>query len=132
MKFKFVALLILAASLSMSAQVTAGAGGRVAYVPVTTTGQLGSYVGNISGTAAPSNYTLDWSSTGTTASACTFQGEGSSDAFHWYALTSPTDCSSASMVHIAYKPVIFFRINVLTYTQGDSSTKVSFNYTKGQ
>lgn len=129
---KLVIALLVLSGTCFAQSVAIGSGGRVGFSPVTTTGQLGSYISYTNGSTAPSTYTLDWSYAGTVPSVCTFQAEGSSDAIHWYALTSAIDCTTANMVHVVNKPVIFFRINVLSYTQGSGTTAVSFNYTRGQ
>jgi hypothetical protein len=101
-----------------------------------TAGQTGSYIVLNNLTAPrPSNYTIDWSVSGTTPATCTFRVEGSSDAVNWYGLdvTSPstTSCTTANMESIAYRPVLFLRVNV-TYTQGDTTTKLVFHYTGGK
>lgn len=100
----------------------------------TTTGQLGNYIilvqNNI---AAPSNYTIDWSLIGTAPAVCTFRVEGSFDGVNWFGLdtTSPTttSCTTTNMESIAYKPVYYLRINIPTWTTGDATTKVLFQFT---
>lgn len=103
----------------------------------TGTGQLGNYIifnGNT--TPRPGNYSIDWSLSGTAPSACTFRVEGSFDGVNWYGLdtTSPatTSCTTSNMESIAYKPVNFLRINLVTYTAGDGTTQVIFHYTGGR
>lgn len=114
-----------------------GQGGFFAFGTIATTGQLGGTIGYAvpfasSGYfASPSNYTLDWSISGTAPSVCTMQGEGSSDNVHWYSVTGSLSCTTASMVHITTKPVAYFRLNVLTYTAGDGTTAVSVRYVRG-
>jgi hypothetical protein len=83
--------------------------------------------------ARPSNYTIDASVNGTVPTACTFRVEGSSDNATWYGLdvTSPAtnSCTVAYMEHIVSKPVLYLRINVVSYTAGDGTTRVIFHYT---
>ena len=112
-------------------QAVVSSAGLYNFGVVTTTGQLGSYLTYSGVTAPPSNYTIDWSNPGTAPSACTFQVEGSSDGVHWYGLTGATNCTAPSMFHIISKPVELVRIDVLTYTAGDGTTAVNFNYTRG-
>lgn len=101
-----------------------------------TAGQLGNYLvfGGFSD-PRPSNYTLDVSVSGTAPATCTFRIEGSSDGTNWYGLdvTAPatTSCTASFMESIANRPVLYLRVN-LTYTQGDSTTKVVFHYTGGR
>lgn len=109
-----------------------GVGGFYSFGAVSTTGQLGSYLDYRTSAWPPASYTVDWTVAGTAPSVCTFQVEGSSDAVHWYALTAATSCTTANMMHIAFKPVVFARINMLTYTAGDGTTRVTVNYTRGQ
>ena len=132
-------LLFALFAVPASAQVAPGSGGAYQYAPVTGTGQLGRWITYGNTYVPPSSHTLDWSDAGTAPTACTFQVEGSSDGVHWYAIsanaagTSPVlSCTSGGMFHIAFKPVLLLRINILTYTAGDSTTAVSFNYTRGQ
>ena len=122
------------------AQITAttGPGGRIAFAPVTAVGPLTTSSGTANvithqnGSAAPSSHTIDWSNDGTAAAVCTFQLEGSTDKVHWYSLTGSQVCTTGNMIHVTPKPVIFLRINILTYTAGDVTTVINFNYTKGQ
>lgn len=83
--------------------------------------------------ARPSDHTIDWSVGGTAPDACTFRTEASSDLVNWYGLdaTSPDtiDGTSSGMESIVGKPVLFLRINVVTYTEGDDTTTVVFHYT---
>lgn len=132
-------LLMLLVGISVTAQMPKpGVGGLFSFGTVTATGQLGSVI-FVSDTdsairtsiGAPSNYTLAWSFTGTVPTACTLQGEGSLDNVNWYSLTGSQSCTSGNMVHIADKPVLYFRINVLTYTAGDGTTAVSVKYLRG-
>jgi hypothetical protein len=101
-----------------------------------TAGQAGQYV-VFDGLKAPrpDEYTVDVTTTGTTPATCTFRVEGSADAVSWYGLdvTSPstTSCTTSYMESIINRPVLFLRIYV-TYTQGDTTTKVVFHYTGGR
>lgn len=54
------------------------------------------------------------------ASACTIRLEGSLDNAHWFDLSGSQDCTSGAMFHVDGKPVLFVRVNLLTYT-GDAS-----------
>jgi hypothetical protein len=86
--------------------------------------------------ARPQNYTIDASVNGTAPTACTFRVEGSSDNSTWYGLdvTSPAtnSCTAGYMEHIVSKPVLFLRINIVSYTAGDGTTRVVFHYTGKQ
>jgi hypothetical protein len=86
--------------------------------------------------ARPQNYTIDASVNGTAPTACTFRVEGSSDNSTWYGLdvTSPAtnSCTTAYMEHIVSKPVLYLRINLVSYTAGDGTTRVIFHYTGKQ
>ena len=100
----------------------------------TTTGQLGKYIILVQNQSPSSgNYTIDWSLSGTAPSACTFRVEGSFDGVNWYGLdtTSPasTSCATSGMEGLAYKPVYYLRINVVTWTTGDSTTVAHFQFT---
>lgn len=80
----------------------------------------------------PSNYTIDVSAFGTAPTACTFRVEGSNDNSVWYGLdtTAPatTSCTASFMEHIVSKPVLFLRINIVSYTAGDGTTSLIFHY----
>jgi hypothetical protein len=101
----------------------------------TTTGQLGNYLKLVTNptTPPPDNYSIDWSLSGTAPVACTFRVEGSFDNVNWFGLdtTSPssTSCTASNMESIVYKPVNYLRINVVTWTNGDGTTKVIFHFT---
>ena len=100
----------------------------------TTTGQLGKYIILVQNQVpASGNYTIDWSNSGTAPSACAFRVEVSFDGVNWYGLdtTSPatTSCTTSGMESIAYKPVYYLRINVVTWTAGDSTTVTHFQFT---
>jgi len=80
----------------------------------------------------PAIYTVDASVFGTAPSACTFRVEGSNDNQVWYGLdqTAPTtnSCTANFMEHIANKPVLYLRVNIVAYTAGDGTTQVVFHY----
>ncbi len=99
-----------------------------------TTGQLGNYIVLATNSApAPDNYSIDWSLAGTAPATCTFRVEGSFDGTNWFGLdtTSPasTSCTASNMESIVYKPVLFLRINMVTYSAGDGTTRVIFHFT---
>lgn len=81
----------------------------------------------------PDTYTIDVSVTGTAPTACTFRVEGSSDNTVWYGLdvTGPAtnSCTTSMMEHITSKPVLYLRLNVVSYTAGDGTTSAVFHYT---
>lgn len=131
---------ILFASLAANGQAIAPASllyNWPAVINTSSTGQVGQYL-ILNGVTAqrPANYTVDWSVSGTAPSACTFRVEGSTDATNWYGLdaTAPaaTSCTSSNMESIAQRPVLYVRINLVTFTPGDSTTKVVFHYTGGR
>ena len=98
------------------------------------TGQLGKYIILVQNQKpASGNYTIDWSLSGTAPVACTFRVEGSFDNVNWFGLdtTSPasTSCITSNMESIAYKPVFYLRINIVTWTNGDATTKAIFHFT---
>lgn len=107
--------------------------------PVSTTGALGtvgvdqylSFAGLNAG--VPQYHTIDWEVSGTAPSLCTFRIEGSSDTVHWYGLdvSSPAteSCTSSNMIHIPFKPIRAIRVIIVSYTAGDGTTSVVFNYT---
>lgn len=104
------------------------------WVTPTTTGQLGNYIILVNNNIpAANNYSIDWSDTGTAPAACTFRVEGSFDGVTWFGLdtTSPatTSCTTSNMESIAYKPVYYLRINIVTWTTGDVTTKTIFHFT---
>lgn len=133
-----VVILFLAALGSASAQDVVKSSQVYTWAQAVTgnSGQMGKYI-IIDGLAAPrpTGYTVDVSVSGTTPATCTFRVEGSTDATNWYGLdaTSPatTSCTANFMESIANRPVLYMRIN-LTYTQGDTTTKVVFHFTGGR
>jgi len=135
-----VVVLLIAGLCSIGAQqVNPISGVTYDWAAVSGTGQLGGYLYQYQNgiTSGSSNFTIDWGVTGTAPSACTFRVEGSSDAVAWTGLdaTAPladsAPCTSSNLLSIAYKPARFIRINIVTYTAGDSTTKVIFHYTRG-
>ncbi len=72
------------------------------------------------------SHTIDFSLTSGTLSVCTFNVEASSDAVNWYDISGTQTCTASAMFHIAYKPVRYLRINVLSYT---GNGVLQFNYT---
>ncbi len=128
-----VAMLLAAAfNPSFGQAVTPGPGGYTSIGVVANTGQIGSPITFQSSFAAPSNHTFAWFNAGTAPTACTFEVDGSLDGIHWYALTATnTDCTQPSMLHIAYKPVDFIRVQINTYTAANGTTAVNFQYVRG-
>lgn len=106
-----------------------------AWTTPTGTGQLGNYlILTLNATTPPpANYSIDWSLSGTAPVACTFRVEGSFDNVNWFGLdtTSPatTSCTTSNMESLAYKPVNYLRINIVSWTGGDGTTKVIFHFT---
>jgi hypothetical protein len=134
------AIALLALTLPCLGQTNAPNNLQYSWAPTSSSsspGQIGQYlVFNGLAVPRPASYTIDWSDNGTAPSVCTFRVEGSSDGTHWYGLdvTSPTttSCTTSGMESIAYRPVLFLRINLVAYTQGDSTTAVTFSYTGGR
>jgi hypothetical protein len=123
----------LALLLAMAVSAARATIGYVAFGVISTTGQLGAVIDNTNVTGAkPANYTVDWSDAGTAPSVCTLDVQGSLDGTHWFDLSGTQNCATANAVSVAYKPVVFVRVNVLTYTAGDGTTAVSVRYTRGQ
>jgi hypothetical protein len=106
---------------------------------VTGTGQVGPYIYQAYSTNLPPRvFTVSWSVSGTPPSACTLRVEGSDDGgVNWFGLDAtapaadPVPCTSSNMISIADRPTRLVRVNVVSYTAGDSTTKVIFHYTKG-
>jgi hypothetical protein len=134
---KFIACLVLclASIVGLQAQDKPSQALLYAWQTPTTTGQLGNYLNLIvdPNTPPPFNYTIDWSLSGTAPAACTFRLEGSFDNVNWFGLdtTAPatTSCTTSNMESIVYKPVNYIRINVVSWTTGDGTTKVIFHFT---
>ncbi len=130
---------VSAAQTSPATYVTPNNGVTYNWPPVTTTGQLGSYLYQFQNgvTSGSSNFNIDWTDTGTAPSACTFRVEGSSDGIAWTGLdiaapgTDPLPCTLSNMVFITDKPVRFVRVNIVSYTAGDATTVLIFHYTRG-
>lgn len=138
MKKLFPLFLVLAAALipaPTQAQTQIGQSLLFTWATPTTTGQLGNYlIFNGNTTPRPGNYSIDWSISGTAPSACTFRVEGSFDGVNWFGLdtTSPstTSCTSSNMESIAYKPVNYLRVNIVTWTSGGGT--IAFHFTGGR
>lgn len=129
---KFLLLLLLALLLPLAGHAQQTLSPLVyTWSTPTGTGQLGSYIipnnSNI-----PGNYTIDWSISGTAPSACTFRVEGSADNVNWYGLDTSTSfsCTTSGMESIAYKPVQYLRINIISWTSGGGT--IAFHYTGGR
>jgi hypothetical protein len=125
----------LLATILAGAQTVAPPALLYVWPNATGTGQLGQYLAfNGQNVARPGNYSIDWSISGTAPTACTFRVEGSFDGVNWYGLdtTSPnsTSCTTSNMESIAYKPVNYLRINLVTFT-GAGGT-IIFHYTGGR
>jgi hypothetical protein len=120
-------------------QVTPASGVTYDWPAVTTTAQLGSYLHQIDSgiTSGSSNFSIDFTVTGTAPSACTFRVEGTSDPTAWTGLdvtapaADPLPCTTSNLISIAYKPARYIRIYLVTWTAGDATTKVIFHYTRG-
>lgn len=128
---------LLSASVVSKAQDTPSQNFLYAWATPTTTGQLGNYLILSVNRAAPINdYSIDWSLSGTAPAACTFRVEGSFDNVNWFGLdtTSPasTSCTTSNMESIAFKPSLYLRINIVTWTTGDTTTRVIFHFTGSQ
>lgn len=131
---KSIMVLILCAAAFCHAQDLAPTSVLVYKWPQpSTTGQLGKYI-IFNGVSAPGNYTIDWSISGGAPSACTFRVEGSNDAVNWFGLdtTSPatTSCTTSNLESIAYKPVLYLRINIVTWTAGSGT--IAFHFLGGR
>jgi len=135
---KIFAVLMLAFGLiatTLQAQDKPSQALLYAWKTPTATGQLGNYLilSLDSSSPSPNNYSIDWSLSGTAPSACTFRVEGSFDGVNWFGLdtTAPatTDCTTSNMESIVYKPVLFLRVNVVSWTAGDGTTKAVFHFT---
>lgn len=132
MKRILLALLLSIVSIA-GAQTTAPKSLIFTFPQVSGTGSAGSLSFGNTQIPRPAIYTIDASVTGTAPTACTWRLEGSSDNTVWYGLdvTSPStnSCTTSIMEHIANKPVLYLRINIVAYTAGDGTTSVIFHYT---
>ena len=132
-----IAFILASAGLRASAQTTVPANLQATWTTTasTSTGQLGQFV-YLNGTTAPrpGNYDLDWDVTGTVPTACSFHLEGSSDQINWYPLDSamPLSCTASGSNFVAYKPTLSLRINMTSFTRGDSTTVVKFFFNGGR
>ena len=107
-----------------------GGGGSYTFGTVSGTGQLGHALSYLNMPSAPSTHTVEWSVVGTAPTACTLELDGSIDGLHWYSLTGSLDCTTAQMYHVPDKPVPFVRLEVLTYSPGDTTTNVTARYAR--
>lgn len=118
-KFLIASLLFVALSGSVFAQTAVGTSLNAA----TTTG---------AGTGFSVNQMIHWYTwtvTFTTAAPTsqTTNLEGSLDNVHWFTLDTSTSVSYTSatyngeMRHVVYKPVLYLRCNLTTYTQGSNA-----------
>lgn len=133
---KILSLMVAMAALLASghAQVIPSAQLTYDWPQVSAIGQQGSYLTfDNRNVGRPGTYTIDFSVTGTAPGACTFNAQGSSDGTNWYPLDggSAVSCTATNSESITGKPVRFLRINVVSYTAGDGTTKVIFHYTGG-
>jgi hypothetical protein len=134
----FLFLLLLCTGITANAQFVSPKL-QYTWAPVAQTGPLGvasvdQYLAFSQLTAGvPQYHTVDFAFTGTPPVTCTFRVEGSSDGTHWYGLdvTSPASesCTTSNMEHIPFKPVRALRITIVSYSAGDGTTAVVFNYT---
>lgn len=129
-------LLLLAAAALLpavaSAQVVIGP--NFAYkwtvINTTTTGQVGNAIA-FTGTRGPIPvfYTLQWVVSGTTPSACTFGLQASNNGSTWFNVDAGgISCTGSSVEYILQKPVSYLRVNLATWTPGDATSVVTFNY----
>jgi hypothetical protein len=131
MKRIFLLLALMVATAGLHAQTSVPANLQATWTTnsSTSTGQLGQYV-FLNGTTAPrpSTYNLDWSVTGTAPSACNFALEGSSDQVNWYPILSamPLSCTATGSSFTTSKPVLSLRVNLTSFTRGDTTTVVKF------
>jgi hypothetical protein len=97
---------------------------------VSSTGPLGSIIiFNGLNVQRPNVYSIQWGLSGTVPSACTFGLQGSNDTVNWFALDAGNvSCTSSSAESISGQPFLAIRVNLATWTPGDSTTVVKFNY----
>lgn len=135
-----IALAVYAALFGLPAaapQTTVGSNLQFVWTTNTTTstGQLGNYV-ILNGTTAPrpGNYAVSWTDAGTAPSACTFHAQGSSDNVTWFPLDGGTavTCTASGNEFVVTSPVLYLRINLVTFTRGDATTVLKFYYTGGR
>jgi hypothetical protein len=87
---------------------------------------------------APSSFTIDEATTGTAPTTCTFEVESSPDGITFNSgsgsLSGSLDCHTVGLLTTSFisKPVRYIRINLLTFTGGDGTTRITFSYTRGQ
>ena len=105
---------------------------------MTATGVSSTYIYTLDAVGAPSSFTIDEATTGTAPSTCTFEVESSPDGITWNSgsgsVSGVLDCHTAGLLTTSFisKPVRYLRINVLTFTGGDGTTRATFSYTRGQ
>lgn len=135
--------LLLTASFVASAQSVVTVTGNVSasaytWTPMTAAGISSASIYTVNPDGAPSSFTIDEATTGTAPTTCTFEVESSPDGVTWNSgagsLSGALDCHTAGLLTTSFisKPVRYIRINVLTFTGGDGTTKVTFSYTRGQ
>lgn len=104
------------------------------------TGVIAPYLNQYNPNGLPSNFTITVTNSGTVPSACTFEVESSEDGLNWStgttSLSGSQSCVAAAHVSvpvsIAYKPVTYIQIKVLTLTGADGTTTINFRYTRGK
>ena len=105
---------------------------------MTAAGMSSTSIYTLSQDGAPSNFTIDAATSGTAPTTCTFEVESSPDGITFNSgsgsLSGSLDCHNVGILTTSFlsKPVRYMRINLLTFTGGDGSTKVTFSYTRGQ
>ena len=135
--------LLCAASFVASAQsvvTVTGPTSTSAYTwPVMTASGISSTsIYTLDAVGSPTSFTIDEATTGTAPTTCTFEVESSPDGINWNSgsgsLSGVLDCHTAGLVTTSFisKPVRYVRINLLTFTGGDGTTKITFSYTRGR
>lgn len=142
-KLKTILTLTLAASAALfgvpaaAPQTNVGSNLQFAWTTNATTaaGQLGNYI-VFNGTTAPrpGNYAVSWTASGTAPSACTFHAQGSTDNVNWFPLDGGTavTCTASGNEFVVTSPVLYLRINLVTFTTGDATTVLKFYYVGGR
>lgn len=142
-KLKTCLLIAVAATAALfglpaaAPQTNVGSNLQFAWVTngTTSTGQLGNYV-IFNGTTAPrpGNYSVNWTDAGTAPSACTFHAQGSADNVTWFNLDGGTavSCTTSGNEFVVTSPVLYLRINLVTFTKGDATTVATFHYVGGR
>lgn len=131
---RVLCLLLLLASL-VGGPASAQNASEQAWPAVTQAGPIGPARNYRLYGSIPTTYTIAWFNDRTAATVCTYQVEGSLDGIHYHPMANVLDCTTfdpkTSMFHILSKPVTFLRVNVLSYTAGDSTTAVTFQVARG-